>query len=154
VGRTSVSPAQRGGRLGHLDRRKELPISSVLETDVRTVPPDATVQELLGVHLVANRRRAVPVVGDGSAFLGLAVLDEVVHVRREAWPTTTVETIARTDAPRGRITWLVRDALEAMERAGTDMLPIVDSDDRFVGVVTTDDILELDEILDRTAKAR
>jgi CIC family chloride channel protein len=154
VGRTSVSPAQRAGRLGHLDRRKELPISAVLETDVRTVPPDATVQELLAVHLVANRRRAVPVVGDGGAFLGLAVLDEVVHVRREAWSTTTVDTIARVDAPRGRITWLVRDALAAMESAGTDMLPIVDGDDRFVGVVTTDDILELDEILDRTAKAR
>jgi CIC family chloride channel protein len=154
VGRTSVSPAQRAGRLGHLERRNELPISSVLETDVRTVPPDATVQELLAVHLVANRRRAVPVVGDGSAFLGLALLDEVVHVRRDAWPTTTVETVAKADAPRGRTTWLVRDALDAMERAGTDMLPIVDGDDRFVGVVTTEDILELDAILDRTAKAR
>ncbi|HEV7761341.1 MAG TPA: chloride channel protein [Acidimicrobiales bacterium] len=154
VGRTSVSPAQRAGRLGHLERRNDMPISAVLETDVRTVPPDATVEELLAVHLVANRRRAVPVVGDDSRFLGLAVLDEVVHVRRDAWPTTSVETIAQADAPRGRTTWLVRDALAAMESAGTDLLPIVDGHDRFVGIVTTDDILELDAILDRTAKAR
>jgi CIC family chloride channel protein len=154
VGRTSVSPAQRAGRLGHLERRRELPISAVLETDVRTVPPDATLEELLDFHLVASRRRAVPVVGSDNRFLGLAELDEIVHVRREAWSTTTIETIARTDAPRGRTTWLVRDALAAMERAGTDMLPIIDGQDRFVGLVTTEDILNLDEILDRTAKAR
>jgi CIC family chloride channel protein len=154
VGRTSVSPAQRAGRLGHLERRNELPISAVLQTDVPTVPPDATVDELLAVHLVANRRRAVPVVGDGGLFLGLAVLDEVVHVRRDAWPTTTIATIVRADTARGRTTWLVREALAAMETAGTDLLPIVDADDRFVGLVTTEDILELDAILDRTARAR
>jgi CBS domain-containing protein len=37
-----------------------------------------------------------------------------------------------------------------MERADTDVLAIVDGDDRFVGVVTTDDVLQLDEILERT----
>jgi CBS domain-containing protein len=154
IGRTSVSPAQRAGRLGHLERRQELPISAVLETDVRTVPPDATLEELLDVHLVGSRRRAVPVVGADGEFLGLAELDEIVHVRREAWSTTTIEAIARSDAPRGRTTWLVRDALAAMERASADMLPVVDGQNRFVGLVTTEDILNLDEILDRTSKAR
>jgi chloride channel protein, CIC family len=150
VGDSSVSVYQRAGRLGHLERRFELPISSVMSTDVRTVPPDATIEEFLSVHLVGQRRRSVPVVDETNRYLGLAVLDEVVTIRREAWATTDIRTIARTSAPRGRTTWLVRDAVGAMERADTDVLAIVDGDDRFVGVVTTDEVLRLDEILERT----
>ena len=147
---SSVALHQRTGRLGHLERRFELPISAVIATDERTVPPDATIEEFLSVHLVGHRRRSVPVVDDANRYLGMAVLDEVVAVRREAWATTDVRTIARTDAPRGRTTWLVRDAVGAMERGDTDVLAVIDGDDRFVGVVTTDDVLRLDEILERT----
>jgi len=149
VGDSSVSVHQRAGRLGHLERRFELPISAVISTDVRTVPPDATIEEFLSVHLVGQRRRAVPVVDDTNRYLGLAVLDEVVAIRREAWASTDIRTIARASAP-GRTTWLVRDAVEAMERHDTDVLAVVDSDDRFVGVVSTDEVLRLDEILERT----
>jgi CBS domain-containing protein len=44
----------------------------------------------------------------------------------------------------------VRDAVGAMERGDTDVLAVVDGEDRFVGVVTTDEVLRLDEILERT----
>src|SRR5690606_13485595 len=128
---SSVARHQRTGRLGHLERRFELPISSVLSTDVRTVPPDATIEEFLSVHLVGHRRRSVPVVDDYNRYLGMAVLDEVVAVRRDAWATTDVRTIARTSAPRGRTTWLVRDAVGAMERGDTDALAGVAGEDRF-----------------------
>jgi CIC family chloride channel protein len=149
---SSVAAGQRAGRLGHLERRFELPISAVISTDERTVPPDATIEEFLTVHLVGQRRRAVPVVDDNNHYLGMAVLDEVVAVRREAWATTDVRTIARTDLPRGRTTWLVRDAVRAMERGDTDVLAVVDGADRFVGVVATEEVLRLDEILERTAR--
>jgi CIC family chloride channel protein len=154
VGESSVSVHQRAGRLGHLERRFELPISAVLSTDVRTVPPDATIEEFLTMHLVGHRHRSVPIIDDANRFLGLAVLDEVVAIRREAWPTTDVRTIARVNVPYGRTTWLVRDAVEAMERADSDVLPVVDGEDRFVGVVTTDEVLRLDEILERTERKR
>jgi CIC family chloride channel protein len=154
VADSSVSDHQRAGRLGHLERRFELPISAVLETDVRTVPPDATIEEFLTVHLVGYRQRAVPVVDDANRYLGLVALDEVVTIRREAWATTEIRTIANVAAPRGRTTWLVRDAVQAMEGGDADVLAVVDGDDRFVGVVTTDEVLRLDEILERTNGAR
>ena len=43
---------------------------------------------------------------------------------------------------------LLRDALVAMEAADVDVLPVVDGE-TFVGVVTTDEVLNLDEILGR-----
>jgi CIC family chloride channel protein len=150
---SSVAIGQRAGRLGHLERRFELPISAVMTTEIHTVPPDATIEEFLSVHLVGQRRRSVPVVDEANRYLGMAVLDEVVAVRREAWATTDVRTIARTTAPRGRTTWLVRDAVTAMERGDTDVLAVVDYNDRFVGMVTTDEVLRLDEILERTGMA-
>ncbi|HMG42983.1 MAG TPA: chloride channel protein [Acidimicrobiales bacterium] len=153
IGRASVSRAQREGRLGHLERRFDLPISAVLETDVRTVPPDATVEEFLAVHLLATRRRAVPVVDHDNRYRGVALLDELAAVPRDAWATTTVGNVAHGDAPRGMTTWLIRDAVQTMQAEGTDLLPIVDGEDRFVGVVTTGDILRLDEILEKTTKA-
>ena len=66
-----------------------------MSTDVRTVPPDATIEEFLSVHLVGQRRRSVPVVDEANRYLGMAVLDEVVTIRREAWATTDIRTIAR-----------------------------------------------------------
>ena len=150
IGRASVSRAQREGRLGHLERRFDLPISAVLETDVRTVPPDATVEEFLAVHLLATRRRAVPVVDRDNIYRGVALLDEVTAVARETWAATTIERVAHGDAPKGVTTWLVRDAVQTMQAEGIDMLPIVDNEERFVGIVTTGDILRLDEILERT----
>jgi CIC family chloride channel protein len=152
IGRASFSRAQREGRLGHLERRFDLPISAVLETDVRTVPPDATVEEFLAVHLLASRQPTVPVVDGENRYLGVALLDEVAKVPREAWAGTTVGQVTHTDAPKGVTTWLVRDAVQAMQAEGFDLLPIVDGEDRFVGVVTTGDILRLDEILEKTAQ--
>jgi Mg/Co/Ni transporter MgtE len=94
------------------------------------------------------------VVDESNRYLGLVALDEVVAIRREAWTTTEIRTITNTAAPRGRTTWLVRDAVQAMESGDADVLAVVDGDDRFVGVVTTDEVLRLDEILERTNGAR
>jgi len=150
IGRASFSRAQREGRLGHLERRFDLPISAVLATDVPTVPPDATVEEFLAVHALGGRRRAVPVVDADNRYRGVALLDVMTAVASDERGSTKVEQLAHRGAPRGLTTWLVRDAVQVMQAEGTDLLPIVDGDDRFVGIVTTGDILRLDEILEKT----
>ncbi len=53
----------------------------------------------------------------------------------------------RTDVPAAAPTWLLRDAIHAMDRAGTDRLAVV-VDDRFVGVITAAGLVQLDEILE------
>jgi predicted transcriptional regulator len=78
------------------------------------------------------------------------VLDEVADLPRESWGETKIARVTQRDAPYGVTTWLVRDAVQAMQAEGVDMLPIVDAEDRFVGLVTTGDILRLDEILEKT----
>ena len=148
-GPSSVVEFQRSKRLGHLEQRFTLPLSSILTTDVLTVPPDATVSEFVYMHVLGRRERVVPVVS-GSAYLGMAQLSQLSTVSRDEWETTTVESMMTTDLPAGSPSWTVRDAVVAMEGADIDVLAVTDSAGNFIGVVTEDDVVRLGEILDET----
>src|SRR5205814_2748177 len=81
MGRASVSAYQVAARAGHLERRFGLPLATALQTDVLTVPPDATIAEFFWHHLVGNRQTVVAVVEAASArYLGLVRLDGLHQV--------------------------------------------------------------------------
>ena len=147
MGRGSVSPYQHAARAGHLERRFGLPLTVALQADVLTAPPDTTLAEFVWNHLIATRQRSVPVV-DGTRYLGMARLEELRQVPQADWETTTVSHVMRTDVPVGKLGWQLRDAIRAMEQADVDRLAVVDADSCFIGVVSTSDILKLDEILE------
>jgi len=150
MGRSSVSPYQMASKAGHLERRFSLPISVALEADVPSVPPDATVAEFYAIHLVGARQKSVPVVDDSHRYLGMARLDELDVTDQDGWATMTVDGLMRADLPTGRPDWTLRDAVTAMQAADVDRLPVVDAEGRFVGIVSTTEILKLDEILDQS----
>lgn len=147
MGDASVTPYQEGTRATLLERRLRLPVASALRTDAATVPPDATLAEFFDHHVSQLHQRAVPVV-DESAYLGMALLHDLATVARGDWATTPVHAIARTGGPVGDLGWTLGAAVAAMEAADTDRLPILD-DGRYVGLVTTGEILKLDAILER-----
>jgi CIC family chloride channel protein len=149
MGRSSVSAYQMAARAGHLERRFGLPITTALMTDVLTVPPDATIAEFFWQHLLGSRQTSVPVV-DGALYVGMVRLDEVRDIDRNTWDTTLVKDVLRDDLPTGRPTWTLGEAMRTMEAADIDRLPIVDDASVFVGVVSTGQILKLDDILDQT----
>ena len=149
AGPSSVANYQRTRRLGHLERRFTLPLTSILSTDVFTVPSDATVSELVYVHVLGRRERVVPVV-DGGRFEGMARLEDISGLDRDDWEATTVGQCMATGLPTGRPSWTLRDAVAAMDEARMDVLAVTDGDGNFIGVVTEDEILKLDEILDET----
>ena len=148
MGRASVSPYQRPARPGHLERRLDLPVSQVLDAAAATVPSDATVAELFWQHLVSSRLRSIPVV-DGHRYVGMACAEDLADVDRDRWSTTTVAAIARRDLPTVALDQRVDDALRAMESAGTDRLAACDGE-HYVGVVSVDDVVRLDDVIDRT----
>ena len=148
-GPSSVTQYQRSMRMGHLEQRFTLPLSSIITTDVLTVPPDATVSEFVYMHVLGRRERVVPVV-EGSSYLGMAQLSELSSVSRDEWETTSVESMMTTELPAGSPSWTVRDAVVAMEAADVEVLAVTDSVGNFIGVVTEDDIVRLGEILEET----
>ncbi len=149
AGPSSVADYQRSVRLGHLERRFTLPLTSILSTDVMTVPPDATVSEFVYFHVLGRRERIVPVV-DGEQFLGLARLEDISELDRAEWESTAIGDRTATNLPVARPSWTFRDAVAAMGEADIDVLAVTDPNGAFIGVVTEDDILKLDEILEET----
>jgi chloride channel protein, CIC family len=149
AGTSSVAGFQRSERLGHLESRFQLPIASAMNTDVLTVPPDATAAEFVYVHVLGRRERTVTVVAQGR-YVGMCDLDRLAGIDRDRWDEVTVGEIMATDLPVGRPSWTVRDAVAAMDRADVDVVPVTDRDGMFIGVVRADDIVKLDEILEET----
>jgi CBS domain-containing protein len=147
MGGASVSLYQRPARPGHLERRLDLPVGQVLDTAAPTVPSDATVAELFSQHLVGNRLRSIPVV-DGHHYVGMACAEDLADLDRDRWSTTTVAAIARRDLPTIGLGQRVDDALHAMDAAGIDRLAVCDGG-RYVGVVSVDDVVRLDDVIDR-----
>ena len=146
MGPRTVSVYQQARRAGHLERRLDLQLSSIVRTDAATVPPDATLTELYHHHLLGVRLLSVPVV-DGSSYLGTVELHDVATVDRAAWDTTCAREVMRTDRPTADIAWNLGQVLAQLEDADTDRLVVTDKD-AYVGIITTGEILKLEEILD------
>ena len=147
MGRSSISPYQAAGRVGHLERRLRLPLSAALDTESRTAPPDATVEELFWQHFVGGRQYSAAVV-DGGRFCGLVCAEDLTSIDRSDWATTPVEKVLRADVPVAAPDTALGDAVRAMEAAGLDRLAVCD-DGRFVGVITAAGLVQLDELLER-----
>lgn len=149
AGSSSVSPGQRVERLGHLEERFALPLTSALTTDVMTIPSDATVSEFVWVHALGRRQRVVPVV-DGATYRGLCSVDAASAVDRDEWDDNEIGSIMEDDVPTAGPSWTLRDAVAAMDKAGTDQLAVTDEAGNFIGVVYESEIVKLGEILDET----
>jgi CIC family chloride channel protein len=150
MGRASASPYQVAARAGHLERRFALPLTAALRTDVATMPADTALAEFFSQHLLGTREKAVVVVDDAARYLGVMRIEELQAVPQDQWATGQVGQHMRTDLPIANPGMSIRDALALMEEGDVDLLPVVDGD-IFVGVVTTTEILKLDEILGQTS---
>jgi len=145
MGSASASPYQAGARAGHIERRFALPLTAVLRTDVATVPPDTLLSEFFAGHLLANREKTVAVV-DGARYLGVMRVEELRAVSQDLWAIEQVGQNMRSDFPVLGPGASVREALAVMEEVDIDLVPVVDGE-AFIGVVTTAEIIKLDEIL-------
>ncbi|MEZ5135498.1 MAG: chloride channel protein [Acidimicrobiales bacterium] len=148
MGDASVSLYQHTRRMGHLERRFSMAIASVIDAEVWTVPADSTLDEFLDSMLL-SRQTVVPVVEDGNRYVGIARVDLLGAIPRDEWDRHAVGEVADVELPTARPDWTIREAVEAMERADTDVLAVVDDDRRYIGVVSIDEIVRLDEILAR-----
>ena len=92
---------------------------------------------------------SMPVVEDGNRYVGIARVDLLGAIPRDEWDRHAVGEVADVELPTARPDWTIREAVEAMERADTDVLAVVDDDRRYIGVVSIDEIVRLDEILAR-----
>lgn len=148
VGRSSVSSFQRDTRSGHLERRFRMPVTSALQTDVQTLTPSTSLHDFVW-NFALKRQELSAIVVDDNRYLGMCRLHDATEVDRDQWNDVTVGSIMKKVNP-ARLSMTLREATLFMEEQDVDQIPVTDGTGRFVGVVTADAIVKLDEILEET----
>ena len=92
----------------------------------------------------------LPVVSDGRRLVGTITLSDLVISDDDRLLKDLVDVFA----PRAGVSEPVEDAARLIQEANLVALPVVDSEDRFVGVFTFDDALEVIEAADSEDMAR
>ncbi|MEZ5343251.1 MAG: chloride channel protein [Acidimicrobiales bacterium] len=152
AGNGSVSAGQKVERVGHLEHRMTLPLASALNTEVLTVPSGASIAEFVWIHAVGRREAIVPVV-DGSTYIGLCTVDACAKVDRDTWDDVLVGEVVDRDTPVAQPSWTIRGAVAAMDQSGWELLPVIDANGGFIGLVQASEIVKLEQILDDTGGA-
>ncbi len=99
---------------------------------------------------VAETIYTLPVVSDGRRMVGTVSLRDLVISDDDRLLKDVVDVFA----PRVRATEPVEDAARLMQEANLVSLPVVDSEERFLGLLTFDDALEVIEAADSEDMAR
>jgi H+/Cl- antiporter ClcA len=135
MGGVSVSPYQRGRRVGRVDERRE-PIGRAVDPDWPVTRPGTTVEDLLEGG-VADPSRPLPVVA-GHRYLGVVTEAELHRVPHADRSTTLVTSVMRHDWPTARPSWPARTVAPMLEAAGVDSLAVTDDEGHWVGWLTAD----------------
>ena len=132
--------AKSGELLTHNSDRAVLTLmqtSDVVEKDFETVDKDGTLGDL--VKAVAKSRRNIfPVVDASGIYDGYISLDSVREIMfdRDRYETTKIEDLMLQAPAKVNINDRMETVMDAFDRTGAWNLPVVDSDDRYIGYVS------------------
>ncbi|MFE7742014.1 magnesium transporter [Nocardia sp. NPDC057455] len=122
--------------------------------EVVALPRDLTVAEALGMVRAkggnAETVYTLPVVDSGRRLTGIVELRELVLSK----PETMVSELVVTEPAFARATDSAEKAARLMRETNDINLPVVDSEDRLVGLLTIDDAVEVIEAADSEDVAR
>ena len=129
-------------------------VGQVMTPETVALPHDATAGRALQVVRDKGPRAetvyVLPVVTDGRRLHGVVELRELVLSPADRPVTELVD----ADVPRVRATDPAEQAARLIRETNALALPVVDSEDRLVGLLTVDDALEVIEAADTEDVAR
>jgi len=146
-GGRSISHRQRFRRRIDLETRLDVPVGDVMYTNVRAVPPDATVRELVSEYAIVARARTVAVVAADGAYLGAVRLDALRSLPADRWDATRVRDMMDEAYPIVEPSTPLWRCVQEMRRFAVDWLPVV-AHGRLVGTITTAEVIRLEQIVD------
>ena len=150
VGSSSVSDYQRDTRVGHLERRFQMPIASAMKTDFKTVRPADSLSEFVWGFAFPRKQLEAVIANEHEEFEGIIKVGDAGEIEQEKWATTQCSEVMIRDLSPARLSWTIREVSARMEAADVDIYPVVDTAGRVVGVVTDQSIVNVVELLDET----
>jgi CBS domain-containing protein/anti-sigma regulatory factor (Ser/Thr protein kinase) len=116
----------------------ELKIGDVMQREVSTIAPDMQMVEALALFRQA-RISGAPVMS-GDKMIGILSLEDLIHAMERGNGHARVRSYMSTDVLTVHAYEPVVKALEAFERTPVGRFPVLDENDRLVGILTKGDI--------------
>lgn len=116
----------------------ELKISQVMTTDVVTVSPDMTMLEALDV-IKQHRISGAPVMVDGE-LVGIISTEDLIRALRDGRIDRKVSDYMSAGPITAKATDKVVEALKVFSKTKVGRLPVVDENNKLVGLLTKGDI--------------
>ncbi len=147
IGGASVSHLQRDSRIGHLERRMEMPVTSALLRSVPKVKATAPISEFMWSVALPQKQTEAVVVDDHNRYLGVIGVADLAEVDRDKWQATPVSEVMVTDIEPARASWTLGELTLKMAEVDIEAYPVVDAANRVVGVVTENAIVKMVDVL-------
>ncbi len=122
-------------------------VNEIMTHDVVTVSPELLVSDLVHEYFIRRRYHSFPVI-QGDQLVGVVSLEEVKHVPKDKWDTTSVAQIMNTKIVSLAVSPhdSALKTLTRMTTNGVGRLPVTEEGD-LVGIVTQDDIVRFLNIM-------
>ncbi len=139
-----VAQAERND-IKRLLQYKEGTAGAIMTTEYANVPPDITVEQALQyLRRIAPDRETiyyVYVTDKDRRLLGLVTLRELIIAKKGA----KIEEIMHKDLIKVRVNDSSEDVAKKVRDYDFLAIPVVDDDDRLVGIITVDDVIDVIE---------
>ena len=115
-------------------------VREIMARDCTAIRPEATLQEIVDNHILAQGRRCLPVV-QGGTFLGLVTVHRIRGFPQQEWSNHTAREamIPISDLRTIRASEGLVQALSEMAEDGVNQLPVLE-DGQMVGLLTRENI--------------
>lgn len=131
------------GQIMLLDSFGEEEIASKMTTNYVTVPSGIGVREAMGslIEQAADNDNisTIYVLDENKALLGAVDLKDLIIAREGTW----IDAIAVTSYPYVYANELIDDCLGRIREYSEDSIPVLDSENKLIGVLTSQNIMEL-----------
>lgn len=117
-------------------------VEELMNPEPVTVHPYLTLRDMVDDYVLHRNLRAVPVVDDAGAIMGLVTVTDVKNVPREQWDRLTVGDVMTPSAQMITVSPQTNagEALQMMGQRDVNQLPVIDSG-RLVGLLSQGNVL-------------
>ena len=126
------------------DVSRRFPVSSAMVREFHTLPENATLQEAVDA-LLATSQHDFPVVDETGNVAGVLTRHDLIAALRKDDPQLRVGDVMRRDIPTVTTGTRFEEAFRIMQECNCPAVPVLDSMKRLVGLLTPENVSELDD---------
>lgn len=124
------------------DVSRGLPVSSAMVRDFRSLPATATLHEAVDA-LLATSQHDFPVVDEHGSIAGVLLRNDLISALRKNDPAALVTDVMRRGIPTVNTGTRFEEAFQVMQESNCPALPVLDANNRLVGLLTPENVTEL-----------